>query len=157
MVISNKNKKDKIIKRGKRIMKNEFILHGRLSKDPTLKTTPNGVPIAIIDLAVQKGFKDKDGNIGCDFLQIQFYDKIADNCCRCLAKGSEIIVSGRITQQSYTNKENKQVSKIVLYGTELDFCGKRSENFSPKPNEDEKPNPVSESHNLDALDDDLPF
>ncbi|PFT90097.1 hypothetical protein COK81_16950 [Bacillus thuringiensis] len=66
---------------------NRTILVGRLTKDPDLRYTPNGVAVATFTLAVNRQFK-KDGQQEADFINIVVWKRIAENVANFLKKGS---------------------------------------------------------------------
>ncbi|WP_313430865.1 single-stranded DNA-binding protein, partial [Siminovitchia terrae] len=60
-------------------MLNRTVLVGRLTKDPNLRYTPNGVPVANFTLAVNRPFSNQNGEREADFINIQVWRKPAEN------------------------------------------------------------------------------
>lgn len=83
---------------------NNVVLYGRVSKD--LKMTGEVLKFSI---AVQRDYKDKDGNYNADFINCVAFSKTAENIEKFFSKGSPIIVRGSILTGSYDNKEGKKV------------------------------------------------
>lgn len=160
-------------------MKNQFILHGRLTKDPTIKITENEVKFASLSLAVGRSYKNKDNEVQVDYFEILYFDKLANMIEKCLAKGSEVICIGTLQNNTYETKDGKKKKSMCLLGKELDFCGSKVnngntqnkieleessnidvgnpfvENYTP-----ERPSNGFVGRNLDSIDiesDDLPF
>lgn len=102
---------------------NKSFLIGNLTKDPELKTTPNGVSVCTFTVAVQRNFS-KDGEKQADFIPVVTWRGLADNCGKYLAKGSQCAVSGSIQTRSYTNNngEKRYITEIVA--DDVQFLGK---------------------------------
>ena len=52
---------------------NKVILVGRLTRDPEVRTMPNGNPVASFSLAINRPFKNKDGNVDADFINVSIF------------------------------------------------------------------------------------
>lgn len=124
---------------------NRVILIGRLTRDPELRYTPNGIAVAGFTLAVNRSRKNPQGETDADFIPIVVWQKQAENCANYLAKGSLIAVDGRLQTRSYDAKDGQRrwVTEVVAetvrfldrrkdgaegvegdlssYGTEVDF------------------------------------
>jgi len=90
-------------------MLNRVILIGRLTKDPELRYTPGGVAVAQFTLAVDRPFKDQQGEREADFIPIVVWRQQAENCANYLRKGRLAAVEGRIQVRNYDNNEGKRV------------------------------------------------
>ena len=75
---------------------NKVILVGRLTRDPEVKNTTTGKAVATFTLAVDRRFKNKDGQKEADFVPIVVWGKQAEFAGQYLSKGSQIGVSGRL-------------------------------------------------------------
>ena len=73
-------------------MLNKAILIGRLTKDPEVKYLQNGTPVASFTLAVDRTFKNKDGQKEADFIPIVAWRKTAELCGKYLTKGGQVAV-----------------------------------------------------------------
>ena len=95
---------------------NVVSLIGRLVKDLDLKYTPSGKAVATGTLAVNRRFKNASGENEADFIQIQIWDKSAENLASFTRKGSQVGVNGRIQTRNYENKEGARVyvTEIVV-------------------------------------------
>ena len=95
---------------------NTVSLIGRLVKDLDLKYTPSGKAVATGTLAVNRRFKNASGENEADFIQIQIWDKSAENLASFTRKGSQVGVNGRIQTRNYENKEGARVyvTEIVV-------------------------------------------
>ena len=82
-------------------MLNKAILIGRLTKDPETKYAQNGTAVTNFTLAVDRTFKNKDGQKEADFIPVVSWRKTAELCEKYLSKGSQVAVSGRIQTRSH--------------------------------------------------------
>lgn len=89
-------------------MINRVVLVGRLTKDPELKFTPNGIAVATFTLAVNRQFSNQQGEREADFLNIVVWRKAAENVANYLKKGSLAGVDGRIQVRTYEQDGKRQ-------------------------------------------------
>lgn len=96
-------------------MLNRVILIGRLTKDPELRYTPNGVAVASFTLAVNRTRTNQQGEREADFIPIVVWQKQAENCANYLGKGSMVAVDGRLQVRTYDTKEGQRrwVTEVV--------------------------------------------
>ncbi|MFI3249388.1 MAG: single-stranded DNA-binding protein [Eubacteriales bacterium] len=97
-------------------MLNKIILMGRLTRDPELRHTQTGLPVASFSLAVDHDFKDKNtGDRGVDFINIVAWRGTAEFVKRYFAKGRMAVVEGRLQMRDYTDKNgNKRTAAEVV-------------------------------------------
>lgn len=134
-------------------MLNRVILIGRLTKDPDLRYTPNGVAVSTFTLAVNRNFKSQDGKQEADFINIVAWKKTAETCANYLKKGRLIAVEGRIQTRNYDNNEGKKVYVTEVVADNVKFL-----EHEKKTDEDIKDDPFSQDGRpIDISDDDLPF
>ena len=95
---------------------NVVSLIGRLVKDLDLRYTQSGKAVATGTLAVNRRFKNASGENEADFINIQIWDKGAENLANFTRKGSQVGVNGRIQTRNYENKEGARVyvTEIVV-------------------------------------------
>ena len=93
---------------------NQIILIGRLTKDPELRYLPNtGTPVATFTLAVDRNYKDKEGNIQTDFIAVEVMGKVADFVANYITKGRLVAVNGSIRVDRYMkDDENRTFTKV---------------------------------------------
>jgi single-strand DNA-binding protein len=127
---------------------NRIVLIGRLTKDPELRYTPNGNAVATFTLAVDRNWKNAQGERETDFINIVVWQKQAENVANYLSKGKLAAVDGRLQIRSYDDKEGQRrwitevVADTVRFLSPKDSGGPGSTDF------------VAE---MDHTDDDLPF
>ena len=95
---------------------NQSQLIGRLTKDLDLRYTSSGKAVATGTLAVNRRFKNANGEYGADFIQIQIWDKGAEDLANFTRKGSMIGVVGHVQTRNYENKEGQRiyVTEVVV-------------------------------------------
>lgn len=86
---------------------NHVILIGRLTKDPEKRSTSDGLSVCSFSLAVQRPFKNSEGNYDADFIPCVVYKVIADNVSVYCHKGSLVAVKGRLNTRKWEDQESK--------------------------------------------------
>lgn len=126
---------------------NKVVLIGNLTKDPDKTTTSNGVDVARFTIAVQRKFKNEDGNYESDFINCIAWRTKAEFISKYFKKGNKIAIEGAIQTRSYEASDGtkRYVTEIVV--EDCEFVQKREE--SGKEVVAPKPEPID--------DDDLPF
>ncbi len=95
---------------------NRVVLVGNVGKDPELRYTASGVPVATFSLATSEMWKDKDGQQRerTDWHSIVAWSKLAEIIQEIVKKGSRILVEGKIQSRFYEkNGEKRSVMEIV--------------------------------------------
>ena len=96
-------------------MLNHITLMGRLTRDPELRRTGNGIAVASCTLAVDRDYKGQNGEKECDFIDIVAWRNTAEFVSKYFDKGSMAVVSGRLQIRGWTDKEgNKRRSAEVV-------------------------------------------
>ena len=116
---------------------------GRLGRDPETKVTQQGMTVTRFSIAVDR-LKE-----GTDFFNVTTFGKTADFAEKYLKKGTKILLSGRIQNDSYTNKDGNKVTQTVIIGEDIEFCEKKQD---PEPTKEQK----EEWAKIDAQEE-LPF
>ena len=97
-------------------MLNRIIIMGRLARDPELRRTQTGTPVASFSLAVDRDFKDKStGERSTDWIDVVAWRQTAEFVSRYFTKGRMAVVEGRLQMRDWTDKEgNKRTSAEVV-------------------------------------------
>jgi single-strand DNA-binding protein len=144
---------------------NRVILAGRLTKDPELRYTSSGVAVATFTLAVNRPFKNQNGEQEADFINCVVWRKPAENVANYLKKGSLAGVDGRLQTRSYEGQNGRVfVTEVIADSVSfLDSKGKSTPNENKantgknlKPDVDFDPF-VNDGTPIVLSDDDLPF
>lgn len=95
-------------------MLNRVVLIGRLTKDPDIRNLPNGTPVANFTLAVDRPFKNQQGEKETDFVPIVVWRKQAESCAKYIGKGSLVAVDGRMQVRSYEQDgKRRYITEVV--------------------------------------------
>lgn len=84
---------------------NRIILIGRLTRDPELRYTPNGVAVTTFTLAVDRPYSNQQGEREADFINIVTWRGLAETCANYLKKGRLTAAEGRLQIRNYENNE----------------------------------------------------
>lgn len=96
-------------------MLNKIIIQGRLCKDPELRHTQSGTAVASFTLAVDRDFKNQNGEKEADFVNCVAWKGTAETLARYFSKGRMAIVEGRLQSRKYTDKDgnNRTAYEVV--------------------------------------------
>lgn len=148
-------------------MINRVVLIGRLTKEPELRYTPNGIPVSTFTLAVNRTFTNQQGERETDFVNCVAWRKQAENVANYLKKGSLVGVDGRLQTRNYEAQSGRRVYVTEVVAESVQFLepkGARSD--QPARNElSENDDPFAgdgdpfadDGKPIDIADDDLPF
>ncbi|HXX58478.1 MAG TPA: single-stranded DNA-binding protein [Thermodesulfovibrionales bacterium] len=116
-------------------MYNKIILIGNLTKDPELRYTPQGTPVASFRIAVNSKYKQSDGfKEETLFIDIVTFGKQAETCSQYLNKGSSVLAEGRLQERRWES-EGQQRSKVEVVAQTIRFLPKRSDAKGQSPAE----------------------
>jgi len=106
---------------------NKVILVGHLGQDPKISYAQSGLPIANMRLATSERIRDKDGQYTerTDWHTIVTFDKQADFCGKYLAKGSLILVEGRLQTRKWQDKEGQDRYSTEVVAARVQALGPR--------------------------------
>lgn len=110
-------------------MYNRVILMGNLTKDPELRTTPSGVTLCRISIAVNRSFAKQGQERQTDFFNITCWGQQAEFVSKYFTKGRMIHIEGRIQNDNYTDQQTgKTVYRDQIIAERVDFCGNKADN-----------------------------
>lgn len=109
---------------------NKCIITGRLTRDPEFKSTSNQTPIANFTIAVDRKFKDKDGNKQTDFIPCIAWRSTAEFIAKYFKKGNKIGISGSIQTRSYENREGIKVNVTEILVEDAEFLDSKTDSAS---------------------------
>lgn len=110
---------------------NKCILTGRITKDIEVKTTANGKDYCSFTIAVDRRFKDADGNKQTDFISCTAWNKTAEFLGKYFHKGSRIGICGSIQTRSY-EKDGQKVFVTEVLVEETEFLDSKTDS-QPQP------------------------
>lgn len=136
-------------------MLNNAVIMGRLTKDPELKTTANGISVTSFTIAVDRKFNKQGEEKQADFIDIIAWRGTAEFISKYFRKGSMIAVQGSIQTRMYEDKNGNKRKVVEIVADEVSFCGDKNINAAPAPT-----TPTitpSDDEYRDIPKDDLPF
>ena len=168
-------------------MINNVVLVGRMTRDAELRYTPSNQAVATFTLAVNRNFKNQNGEREADFINCVIWRHQAENLANWAKKGTLVGVTGRIQTRNYENQQGQRVyvTEVVAdnfqilesratregqsggsyngeFNNNSSFGGSSNGGFSSQPSQ-QTPNfgrdesPFGNSNPMDISDDDLPF
>ncbi|VHJ43293.1 single-stranded DNA-binding protein [Streptococcus pyogenes] len=141
-------------------MINNIVLVGRMTKDAELRYTASQVAVATFTLAVNRRFKEQNGEREADFINCVIWRQSAENLANWAKKGALIGVTGRIQTRNYENQQEQcvYVTEVVAESFQM-LESRNSQQQSGQDNSSQNDNsqPFGNSNPMDISDDDLPF
>lgn len=135
---------------------NTVVLLGRLTKDIELRyTQKDNKAVASFNIAVQRDYKDAEGNYTADFVPCVAYGTTAENLGKYFSKGQRIAVTGKLNTGSYTDKEGKKVYTWNVIVNSFDFIESRNQGNNSSSSSEENNNGFIEVS--EAIESELPF
>ncbi|HXC61852.1 MAG TPA: single-stranded DNA-binding protein [Nitrospiria bacterium] len=134
---------------------NKVILMGNLTKDPEIRYTPSGTPVANFRLAVNNRYKQgEEFKEEVCYIDIVVFGKQAENCGQYLGKGQGVIVDGRLQERRWETEDGVKRSKHEVVAQTVRFMSRRQGAPSEKSalGGEGMPEPETE-----AVDNDVPF
>lgn len=111
---------------------NKIVLTGRLTANPELRYTASNTAVTSFTLAVDRNFKNENGNKEADFINIVAWNKKAELIHQYLKKGDRVGISGRLQVRKYQNErgENRYVTEVVA--EEIEFLNSKKSGLDEK-------------------------
>ncbi|MCO4636149.1 single-strand DNA-binding protein [Streptococcus infantarius subsp. infantarius] len=168
-------------------MINNVVLVGRMTRDAELRYTPSNQAVATFTLAVNRNFKNQNGEREADFINCVIWRQQAENLANWAKKGTLVGVTGRIQTRNYENQQGQRVyvTEVIAdnfqilesratregqsggsynggFNNNSSFDGSSNGGFSSQspqqtPNFGRDESPFGNSNPMDISDDDLPF
>ena len=148
-------------------MINRVVLVGRITRDPETQQTNTGIPYVRLTVAVNRPFKDQNGERQADFINCVAWRQQAEFLRNYVKKGNQLAVEGRIQTNSYTdaNGNNRQVFDILVESVSNLEPASKNDGYQPQPpfgngfQPVSQPTSQSETNHLEfeVSEDDLPF
>ena len=102
---------------------NKVIIIGRLTKDVELLETQGGTPLARLSVAVNRSYKNSDGEREVDFFNVSVWGNQAENCRKYLEKGRQVAIQGELRNDTYTDKNGDKRTSTNINAQEVEFIG----------------------------------
>lgn len=150
-------------------MINRAVVCGRLVRDPELRRTQNGTPVTSFTLAVNRTFKNADGQQEADFLNCVAWNKTAEIVEQYCSKGNLVGVEGRLQSRSYQNNQGNNRTVVEIIADQVQFMQSKDSSAQTMAQASEKyygrnrvsnsiyPDQMASSAGFDLNDDDIEF
>lgn len=111
---------------------NKAILMGRLTRDPEVRysQSDSSMAIARFSLAVDRRYKKQGDTVTADFFNCTAFGKQGEFVEKYLKKGTKIVVTGRIQNDNYTNKDGQKVYSVQIMVEEIEFAESKASSQS---------------------------
>ena len=105
---------------------NRVMMVGNLTKDPDLRATSAGIPVANFRIAANRRFKDNSGEWREDvcYIGVVAWQKLAESCAARLQKGSAIYVEGELRSRSLESENGRKRNVIEIRAHHIQFLDK---------------------------------
>jgi single-strand DNA-binding protein len=132
---------------------NQVLLVGRLTRDPELRHTAGGTPVANFTLALNRRFRDPSGEFReeASFINVVAWQKLAELCGEHLRKGNPVLVEGRLTSRSWETQDGQKMNVVEVRARRVQFLARPEQTSVEEESRDE---PEDEGP---AEDEDVPF
>jgi single-strand DNA-binding protein len=136
---------------------NHIVLIGRLTRDPELRYTPNGLAVATFTLAVDRDrAPNQQGEKETDFIRIVTWQKQAEVCANYLKKGRLVAIEGRLQIRNYETQDGQKRTAAEVVANRVQFLERNRDEAGGSPGI--TPGPVNPSEDIEGINlDDLPF
>jgi single-stranded DNA-binding protein 3 len=142
-------------------MLNNVCLVGRMTKNAELRYTPNNQAVATFTLAVNRNFKNANGDREADFINCVIWRQQAENLANWVEKGALIGIIGRIQTRSYENQQGQRVFVTEVVADNFQLLESRKDREVGQSQGDSQPDfsrqATANTSPMDISDDDLPF
>lgn len=113
-------------------MLNCAVIMGRLTADPELRTTGNGIPVCTISVAVDRNYQREGQERPTDFLTVVGWRQTAEFIAKHFRKGQMIAVQGEIQTRKYEDKKGNKRTAVEIVADNVSFCGSKEQGETPK-------------------------
>ena len=122
---------------------NKVILVGRLGRDPEVKYTPSGAPVAKFSLATDESFKDKTGEKQerTEWHNIVAWNKLAEICGEYLTKGKLVFIEGSIRSRQWQDQSGNKRTSYEIIANQMQMLGSRGDSERPPGGSMDRPAP----------------
>lgn len=138
-------------------MINNVVLVGRIVRDPDLRYTPQNTAVATFTLAVNRRFKNAQGERESDFINCVIWRAPAENLANWTKKGSLIGITGSIQVRNYENKEGQRVYVTEVLADNFQLLESRGQEQTQNKSQKKQQADSFGGSPMEISDDDLPF
>lgn len=106
---------------------NSVLIAGNLTKDPVIRQTRNGTPVANFSIASNRKFRDGDNQWQEDvcYVGVVAWNRLAESCVDKLRKGSAVLVEGELQSRTWQTEDGATRSTVEIKARRIQFLNKR--------------------------------
>ena len=110
---------------------NKILLIGHLGRDPEVRYTPDGAPVASFSLATSENWTDKSGSRQehTEWHNVVAWNRLADLAKRFLSKGRQVYVEGRLRSRDWTDRDGNKRRTTEVIATQIVLLGSRQQSM----------------------------
>ena len=138
-------------------MLNHITAAGRLTKDPELRRTQNGVAVASFTIACDRDIKDASGNKQTDFIDCVAWRNTAEFVDKYFTRGRMVIVSGRLQMREWTDKSGAKRKNAEILAENVYFADSKRAVENTEKNETKEAAQTVDFDQVEIDNDELPF
>ena len=140
---------------------NKLTIIGNLTRDPELRTTPNGYSVCDFTVAVNRrtSRNNAGGQPEADFFRVTAWRQLGEICSKYLAKGRKVAITGPVSVSTYTGNDGNVRASLEVTADDVEFLSPRGEGgemSAPAPRAMAPADPQSNGF-VQVDDDELPF
>lgn len=137
---------------------NQVIIMGNLTRDPELRSTPNGQSVCSFSLALNRSYKDQSGEWqdATDYIDVTAWAQLGERVSQYLTKGRRCLVVGRLQSRSWEQDGQKR-SKVEVLANDVTFLDSRGGEASPSGPSDAPTSSKQKDTVVDDINDDEPI
>lgn len=142
---------------------NKVMIIGRLTRDPEIRTTPNGANVAAFSVATGFSWTDQQGQKKeqTEFHNVVAWRKLADIIGQYLKKGSQVYIEGRLQTRNWEGQDGKKNYRTEIVADNLIMLGRPGSSSAPAATspivEESAPAPTQSTPSIQIEDSDMPF
>jgi single-strand DNA-binding protein len=105
---------------------NKVLIVGNLTRDPEIRATSTGIPVANFRIASNRRFKDNSGEWREDvcYIGVVAWQKLAEACAERLKKGSAVYIEGELRSRTFESEDGKKKNVIEIRANHIQFLDK---------------------------------
>ena len=112
---------------------NKQIVIGNVCNDPETRATPSGVTVCSFNVAVDRRFKDANGNKVTDFFRVQAWRQLGEVCSKYVKKGMKVAAVGELQPRLYEAKDGTTRMSLDVCADDVEFMSRAEEKPAAKP------------------------
>ena len=140
-------------------MVNKVILIGRLGRDPEIRYTTSGTPVANFSIATDERWNDRDGNrqTRTEWHNIVLWSGLATISEKYLKKGRLVYIEGRIQTREWDDRDGNKRRTTEIIGQNMQMLGRDTDDRAGAPQPAPEEEPSNSAMEIGITDDDIPF